>query len=207
MTKMRAAALLALLAGPIAVQATPITVDFNVTSTDSSSPNYGAGVVGNGYFTFDDSLIPTGGSGQTGNPILGLTTLDLAFSWYGVSFDETNAKIATLTFADGVLTDWWIGGNYSAPVCGLNRYSCVHSAGLAPDFMILASGGATLNDGVNSGFGSGYGTAQWSVRSPQAEVPEPATLALFGIGLAGIGLVRRRKQSADSNLQLLAVNC
>jgi len=193
-TKMRVAAVLALLAGPVAVEAMPITVDFSVTSTDSSSPNYGAGVVGSGFFTFDDSLMPVGGSGGIGNPITGLTTLDLAFSWFGAGFDETNAKIATLTFNNGVLSDWWIGGNYTAPICGLQRYSCLHSAGTAPDFYIIASSTATLNDGVHSGFGTGIGTTTWSVRTPETSVPEPATLALFGAGLAGIGLARRKKE-------------
>ena len=186
-------AALALLVGPLAAHATPVTIDFSVTSNDLSNPSYGAGVVGTGYFTFDDSLMPAGGTGQIGNPILGLSTLDLFFSWFGVSFDETTAKIATLRFTDGVLSDWMIGGNYTPPVCGLSRYSCTSSGGLAPDFDGFASGGFALTDAQRPGLAYGR-PVEWSVR--ETAVPEPGTLALFGIGLVGLAFVQRRRALA-----------
>jgi hypothetical protein len=125
---------------------------------------------------------------------MGAPTLDLSFNWFGVSFDETNAGIAMLRFTGGVLTDWWLGGNYvEVPACSpFMRYSCMSSAGRAPDFSILTeTGGGSLNDGLHSGLGSGYGTIAWSVRP--TSVPEPGTLALFGLGLAGVGFMRRKK--------------
>ena len=193
-TQIKAAAALALLASliaPLATQAAPITIDFNVTSTVPNN-SYASGVLGAGYFTFDDALIPSSMNKTTiGNQIFGVSTLDLAFSWFGAAFDKTNASIATLTFENGALTDWWLGGTYTPQVCGLMRLGCVHSAGTAADFSLIASSGGSMNDGVHAGIGSGYGTVNWSTRS--TSVPEPATLSVFGLGLLGLAAVRRRK--------------
>jgi hypothetical protein len=191
-TTTRVAAALALLAGAIAAEAAPITVDFTVTSNDVSNPSYGPGVTGGGYFTFDDSLLPASGSGGVGNPIAGLPTLDLFFNWFGVTFDESNARIGTLTFTHGVLTNWTIGGSFLPATCGFLRYACTSSGGGAPDFDALGSGGAALTDGQRRGLA--YGPIQWSVRD--TSVPEPGTLALFGFGAVALACFSRRRAAA-----------
>ncbi|HTJ15823.1 MAG TPA: PEP-CTERM sorting domain-containing protein [Steroidobacteraceae bacterium] len=190
-TTTQLAAVLALLMSAMAADAVPVTVDFTVTSNDVSNPSWERGVMGTGYFTFDDGLMPVSGNGLVGNPILGLPTLDLFFNWFGVSFDETTAKIATLSFTDGVLSNWTIGGNYSPATCGFLRYACTSSGGSAPDFDAVGSGGLAFTDAQHAGLA--YGPVQWSVRGAGTAVPEPGTLALFGLGILGLGFVRRRR--------------
>jgi hypothetical protein len=190
-TTTQLAAVLALLMSAMAADAVPVTVDFTVTSNDVSNPSWERGVMGTGYFTFDDGLLPVSGNGLVGNPILGLPTLDLFFNWFGVSFDETTAKIATLSFTDGVLSNWTIGGNYSPATCGFLRYACTSSGGSAPDFDAVGSGGLAFTDAQHAGLA--YGPVQWSVRGAGTAVPEPGTLALFGLGILGLGFVRRRR--------------
>lgn len=198
------ACVLGALAIPHHANAVPVTVDFTITSTEHSSGDYyQPGVVGSGFFTFDDALMPAGGTGHIGNPILGVPTLDLAFDWFGVSFDETNAGIAVLQFAGGALKDWWIGGTYvETSACPpFARFSCMSSAGTSPDFSLISdNGGGSMNDGLHNGFGAGYGTIEWSVRS--SEVPEPASLALFGLGLGAISFARRKGVQRGSKVRL-----
>ena len=47
---------------------------------------------------------------------------------------------------------------------------------------------------VEGGGTGGWLAARWNYTSASASVPEPGTLALFGIGLLGIGVARRRRR-------------
>ncbi len=68
------------------------------------------------------------------------------------------------------------------------------------DRLHLSAGIYTVD---NSGFGCGgcYGTSAWDyswvieVIGPASDIPEPAALALFGLGLAGLAIARRRKRA------------
>jgi len=56
---------------------------------------------------------------------------------------------------------------------------------------------ASVNDDYNPRFGPGAGVviSEMTLETPGDSVPEPATLALMGLGLAGIGFARKRRQS------------
>jgi hypothetical protein len=73
--------------------------------------------------------------------------------------------------------------------CGFLRYACTSSGGTAPDFDALGSGGLAFTDAQRAGLA--YGPVQWSVR--RAAVPEPGSLALFGLGIGGLAFARRRR--------------
>jgi hypothetical protein len=57
----------------------------------------------------------------------------------------------------------------------------------------IGNEGGGLGVRIGSGLSDNFAFHVFAVKAISNEVPEPATLAMVGLGLAGLGLARRRK--------------
>jgi hypothetical protein len=166
---------------PNVAHAVLMRVDFTLL-TSASDPTYTSQTV-SGYFTYDSSIVPSGG-GQLGSGNLSALSLTLA----GHTYSTADADDGFLTFdSAGSLTDWFIGGTYT----GVNAVSTP-----GPDFWLGPDYAPTYTypgapDGIY--FGS---LSSWSVAPAPTAAAEPGTLALLVPGLLPLGIMlRRRKKS------------
>lgn len=170
-----------------------------------------------GYFFFDTSQV-TGGlrpvSQVPGAPPGAPGTAEVFFG-AGPSGAET------LTLNDGsrltvpLTSGFSLFADFEAPVCG-DFDDCHYTVGQVlslNQFNAAPDPWALIFNGMNGSFNEFFpnvsvgeflleGSGNFQVRS----VPEPGTLSLLGLGLAGVGFMRRRKNSRASCLRGSWVN-
>lgn len=178
-----------------AAHAVPIRYDFTISlsSTQGTAPGTGS-ADGSGYVVFDTDLAAGAPAPRVGDMNTPLPTIDLAFDWLGIHFDETNGTLGAL-YVNGLggIDGWSIDGIVPPNSCS-PAFQCVQWG--TTDFNILAFGGTSgsgtallTQSGVQ---GVAIGNVSWRVSS----VPEPGTMGLMALALGGMALVRRRRSQA-----------
>ena len=153
--------------------ATLITYNVSVASI-TGGPFDGQSLTGS--FSFDDSIIPAGGTGD----VVFVVLPDLLVQFGTLTFDETSAGAAALNFLGGTLTSFLIGGNANGP----NQLGDhIDDFLLSPHVFIYTTSAGDI----------GHDTSPGGISFSLAQVPEPGTLALLGVGL--LGLLARRGRS------------